>query len=66
MVSAFQGLISDPKEWKPGSIGLSFERPNVVEASCLENRFTEEEVFLALKEFCGGKAPRPNRFSMVF
>ena len=46
VVSAFQGLLSDPKEWKPGSIGLSFERLDVAEASCLENPFTWEEVFL--------------------
>ena len=52
MVSAFQGLLFDPKEWKLGSIGLSFERLDVAEASCLENPFTKEEVFLALGEFC--------------
>ena len=66
MVSAFQGLLFDPKEWKPGSIRLSFERLDVAEASCLENPFTEEEVFLALGEFCGDKAHGPNGFSMAF
>ena len=51
---------------EPSSIRLSFERLDVAEASCLENPFTEEEVFLALGEFCGDKAHGPNGFSMAF
>ena len=66
MVSAFQGLLSDPKEWNLGSIGLSFERLDVAKASCLEIPFTEEEVFIALKEFCGDKALGLDSFSMAF
>ena len=65
VVSAFQGLLYDPKEWKPSSIGLSFQRLDVAEASCLENPFTEE-VFMALEEFCGDKVLGPDGFSMDF
>ena len=45
---------------------MSFERLDVAEASCLEIPFTEEAVFLALREFCSDKAPGPNNFSMDF
>ena len=61
VVSAFQ-----EKEWQPGSIGLSFERLDAVEASCLENPFTEEEVLLALGKFCGDKALGYDDFFMAF
>ena len=47
-------------------IGLDFERLNPAEISLLEGTFTEGEVFLALGEFNGDKAPGFDRFSMAF
>ncbi|RVW39723.1 LINE-1 reverse transcriptase-like [Vitis vinifera] len=62
----FQELLTDPGDWKPSIEGLNFERLEEREVERLEQPFSEEEVFEALKGCCGEKAPRPDGFSMAF
>ena len=62
----FQGLLTDPGDWKPSIDGLNFERLEEVDVERLEKLFSEEEVFEALVGCCGEKAPGPNGFSMAF
>ena len=63
---AFQGMLVDPGDWKPGIDGLNFERLEEVDVEGLEKPFSEEEVFGALSGCCEEKAPGPNSFSMAF
>ena len=63
---AFQGLLADPSDWKPGIDGLNFERLNEVDVEGLEKPFEEEEVFGALSGCCGEKLPGLDSFSMAF
>ena len=63
---AFQGLLADLGDWKPGIDGLIFERLEELDVEGLEKPFLEEEVFGALSGFCGEKAPDPDGFSMTF
>ena len=62
----FQGLLTDPGDWKPSIEGLNFERLEEVDVERLEKPFSEEEVFEALTGCCGEKAPCPDGFSMSF
>ncbi|RVW37600.1 hypothetical protein CK203_073990 [Vitis vinifera] len=52
--------------WRSSISGLSFARLEAVERARLEEPFSELEVFEALKDFSGDKAPGPNGFSMAF
>ena len=62
---AFQGLLVDPGDWKPGIDGLNFERLEEVDVEGLEKPFSEEEVFGALSDFCEEKVPGLDGFSMA-
>ena len=62
----FQELLIDPGDWKPSIDGLIFERLEVRDVERLEKPFSEEEVFEALADYCGEKAPGPDDFSMAF
>ena len=46
--------------------GLSFEMLGFMEAEGLEKPFTEEEIFGALSDFNGDKAPARTVFSWLF
>ena len=46
--------------------GLDFNRIDGEDATRLEEAFTEEEVFSALSDLNGDKAPSPNGFSLSF
>ena len=48
--------------WRVELDGLSFASLSLEEASRLE----QEEVFIALNEMDGDKAPRPNGFTLAF
>ena len=63
---AFQGLLADLGDWKPGIEGLNFERLEEVDVEGLEKPFSEEEVFVALLGYCGEKALGLDGFSMAF
>ena len=66
MVSAFKDLLIDPGDWHPTLEGLNFDRIDVEETARLEAVFTREEVFSALSDLNGYKAPSPNGFSLSF
>ena len=52
--------------WRVEIDRLSFASLSLEEASRLEQPFREEEVFTALNEMDGDKAPRPNGFTLAF
>ncbi|KAL6328006.1 hypothetical protein AAG906_031350 [Vitis piasezkii] len=60
VVRAFQSLLSDPGGWRPSVNNLEFDSIGAEEAARLELMFTVEEVFLALSELNGDKAPGPD------
>ena len=63
---AYQNLLSDLGGWHPSMDSLEFGRSGVEEATRLEEMFFVEEVFLALSELNGDKAPGPDGFSLAF
>ncbi|RVW56212.1 Transposon TX1 uncharacterized 149 kDa protein [Vitis vinifera] len=66
VVRAFQSLLSDPGGWRPSVNNLEFDSIGAEEAARLELMFTVEEVFLALSELNGDKAPDPDGFTLAF
>ena len=61
IVSAFENLLTASGGWKPNSNDLSFDRIDPREARELEKPFLEE-IFKALADFKGDKAPGPDGF----
>ena len=66
MVRANQNLLSDPGGWHLSLNGLDFDRIKVEEAASLEELFSMEEVYSALSELNGDKAPSPDGFPLTF
>ena len=66
IVEAFKSLLSDTGEWIANLEGLNFQRINEVEAERLETPFIVDEVFTALSNLNGDKAPGPNGFTLAF
>ena len=66
VVGAFKNLLTDPGDWHPSMEGLDFNRIDVEDATRLEEAFTEVEVFSALSDLNGDKAPGPDGFSLSF
>ncbi|RVW79159.1 Apoptosis inhibitor 5-like protein API5 [Vitis vinifera] len=62
----FQKLLSTTGEWRPSLSALSFERLDSMEVEGLEKPFIEEEIFGALSDFSGDKAPGSDGFSQCF
>ncbi|RVW49018.1 Transposon TX1 uncharacterized 149 kDa protein [Vitis vinifera] len=63
VVRAYQDLLSDPSGWHPSMSSLEFDSIGREEAARLEEMFSLEEVYLALLELNGDKAPGPDGFS---
>ena len=57
IVRAFKSLLMDTGKWRANIDGLTFQSINEDEVSKLENPFTMEEVFTALSNLNGDKAP---------
>ncbi|KAJ9701497.1 hypothetical protein PVL29_006726 [Vitis rotundifolia] len=66
VVRAYQDLLSDPGGWHPSMDNLEFDRIEREEAARLEEMFSVEEVFQALSELKGDKAPGPDGFPIAF
>ena len=66
VVEAFKTLLSNTGEWRASLDGLSFQRISEEEAARLELPFTEEEVFIALNDLNGDKAPGLDGFTIAF
>ncbi|RVW34945.1 Transposon TX1 uncharacterized 149 kDa protein [Vitis vinifera] len=66
VVRAYQDLLSDPGGWHPSMSSLEFDRIGREEAARLEKMFSLEEVYLALSELNGDKAPGPDGFPIAF
>ena len=66
MVRAFKDLLSDPRGWRPCCNNIEFDSIGVEKAARLEESFSVDEVFLALLDLNGDKAPGPDRFSLAF
>ncbi|RVW77035.1 Guanine nucleotide exchange factor SPIKE 1 [Vitis vinifera] len=63
VVRAYQDLLSDPGGWHPSMSSLEFDSIGREEAARLEEMFSVEEVYLALSELNGDKAPGPGWIS---
>ena len=63
---AFQTLLTNNLSWRAKLDGLSFSTLNPNDARNLELPFREEEVFTALNDMEGDKAPGPNDFTLAF
>ena len=64
--SAFKSWLSNHMAWRAEIDGLPFASPSPEEATRLELPFREEEVFTALNEMDGDKAPGPDSFTLTF
>ena len=64
IVNAFKSLRSDPGYWRASPDGLSFSSIIALEASRLELPFIEAEVYSALCELNGDKAPGSDGFTV--
>ena len=63
---AYQDLLSDPSGWHPSMSSLEFDSIGREKAARLEEMFSLEEVYLALSELNGDKAPEPDGFPIAF
>ena len=66
VVDAFQSLLTDPGGWHHNFPSVALSKIGSKSATKVEEPFTKEEVFAALSELNGDKAPSPDGFSMVF
>ena len=66
VVQAFHSLLSVIDEWRPRCNGLQVGVLEGEAATLLEAPFSEEEVFGALSDLNGDKAPGPDGFTMAF
>ena len=66
IVNAFQHQLLEEPGWRAGIEGLHLQRLNHSEAEVLEMPFTKEEIFLAMMEMNGDKAPGPDGFTVAF
>ena len=66
IVEAFKTTLSDTGEWRAILDGLTFPKIKEEEAARLELPFTMEEVFTALSDLNGDKAPSPDGFMITF
>ena len=66
VVRAYQDLLSELGGWHPSISSLEFDRIGREEAARLEEMFSLEDVYLALSELNGDKAPGPDGFPIAF
>ena len=66
VVRAYQEPLSDPGGWHPSMSSMEFDGIESEEAARLEEMFSMEEVYLAISELNGDKAPGPDGFPIAF
>ena len=66
IVAAFQHQLWEDPGWRADIEGLHLQSLNLSEAEALEAPFTMEEIFSALMEMNGDKAPGPDGFIVAF
>ena len=66
IVNAFQHLLSEELGWRVDIEGMHLNRLNSREVEVLELPFIEEEIYSALMEMNGDKAPGSNGFTVAF
>ena len=66
IVEAFQSLLTYLGGWRPNFPSVALSNIGLESATKIEKPFTEEEIFAALSELNGDKAPGPDGFSMAF
>ena len=66
LVNAFQNLLSALDCWRRPLLGLPFNVIGLEEAANLEEAFTEKEIWAAISELNGDKAPGPDGFHIAF
>ena len=59
-------MLSHPGGCRPSLSGLSFKQVGAESAARLEVIFSEEEVFVAVSDLNGDKAPGPDGFPIAF
>ncbi|RVW23505.1 Transposon TX1 uncharacterized 149 kDa protein [Vitis vinifera] len=65
VVRAFKDLLSEPRGWRPCCNNIEFDNIGIEEAARLEESFSVDEVFSALSDLNGDKAPGPDGFSLA-
>ena len=66
IVTSFQQMLSEDMEWKADIGRIQMDHISRQEAESLEIPFTENEIYSALMEMNGDKAPGPNGFTVAF
>ncbi|RVW31859.1 LINE-1 retrotransposable element ORF2 protein [Vitis vinifera] len=66
IVKAFKHQLREEPGWRADLEGLHLKSLDLNEAEALEVPFTEEEIFFALMDMNGDKAPGPNGFTVAF
>ena len=66
IVDAFQSLFTYSSGWRPNFPSVSLSEIGLENSIKVEEPFTEDEIFVALFELNGNKAPRSDGFSMAF
>ena len=66
IVDTFKGLLSEPGGWSLAFPNIPMEVLVVEDAGRLEDRFSEEEVFVAILGLNGEKASGPDGFPISF
>ena len=68
MVNAFQNLLSGAGGggWSPPLPDLNLNRIGIEEAVCLEESFSENEIWAAISGLNRDKAPSPDGFPLAF
>ena len=66
LFNTVQSLLVDPRDWRANVEGLTFSKLEDQEAVRLEKPFTEEEIFVALHELNGEKAPGQDGYTTAF
>ena len=66
VANAFRLSLSRMGDWRPNTSGLDFAPLSSLDSQATESPFSKEEVFVAMSNLEGDKAPRPCGFYIAF